>query len=205
MKKILQIVLAVLIVVLAFVVYRQLSTPIKFKKEQEIRNAAVIERIKDIRTAERAYKQVHQAYTGSFDSLINFVLNDSMVYERAFGSADDSVAVAKGLVRRESFKMAVIDTIFGAKKMTPEDVERMRFIPYSDNQEYQLEAGALETESGVTVQVFECRAPYKAFLGDLNKQELINLIDERKNTFKDYPGIKVGSMTSATNDAGNWE
>ncbi len=144
-------------------------------------------------------------YTGNFDSLINFVLNDSLVYEKAFGSADDSVAVARGLVSRETFKVAVIDTIFGAKQMTPEKVEMIRYIPYTDGVEYILEAGELKTESGVTVQVFECRAPYKAFLADLNRQELINLIDERENTFKDYPGVKVGSMTSATNDAGNWE
>ena len=44
---------------------------------------------------------MNQVYTGNFDSLINFVLNDSMVvYEKAFGSADDSVAVARGLVSR---------------------------------------------------------------------------------------------------------
>ena len=128
-----------------------------------------------------------------------------MVYERSFGSADDSVAVARGLVKSEQFKMAVIDTAFGTKKLTPEQVQQLRYIPYSADQEYILEAGALETESGVTVQVFECRAPFKAYLSDLNHQELVNLIDERENTFKDYPGIKVGSMTSATNDAGNWE
>lgn len=97
MKKVIQIVLAVVIVFLAFVVYRQLTIPLKFQKEVETRSAAVIDRIKDIRTAERAYKQVNQVYTGNFDSLINFVLNDSMVYEKAFGSADDSVAVAAGL------------------------------------------------------------------------------------------------------------
>lgn len=205
MKKIIQIVLALLIVFLAFVVYRQVTIPLKFQKEVEVRSAAVIDRIKDIRTAERAYKQLNQIYTGNFDTLINFVLNDSMVYEKAFGSADDSVAVAKGLVRRETFKVPVIDTIFGAKKMTPEMVEMMRYIPYTDGEEYILEAGALKTESGVTVQVFECRAPYKAFLAGLNRQELINLIDERENTYNDYPGVKVGSMTSATNDAGNWE
>ena len=119
MKKVIQIVLAVVIVFLAFVVYRQLTIPLKFQKEVETRSAAVIDRIKDIRTAERAYKQVNQVYTGNFDSLINFVLNDSMVYEKAFGSADDSVAVARGLVSRETFKVAVIDTIFGSKQMTP--------------------------------------------------------------------------------------
>lgn len=204
-KKIIQIVLAVVVVALAFVVYRQITIPLQFQKEVASRSAAVIDRIKDIRTAERAYKQKNDIYTGDFDSLINFVLNDSLTYLRAFGSADDSVAVAQGLVKTEEFKVAVIDTIFGAKKMTPEMVKEMRYIPFTDNQEYYLEAGALNTESGVTVQVFECRAPYKAFLGDLNTQELINLIDEKENTYKDYPGIKVGSMTSATNDAGNWE
>lgn len=204
-KAAIQIVLALVVIGLAFVVYRQLTIPLQFDKEVEKRSAAVIDRIKDIRSAERAYKQVYDKYCGNFDSLIAFVLTDSMVYERSFGSADDSVAVARGLVKSEQFKMAVIDTAFGTKKLTPEQVQQLRYIPYSADQEYILEAGALETESGVTVQVFECRAPFKAYLSDLNHQELVNLIDERENTFKDYPGIKVGSMTSATNDAGNWE
>lgn len=204
-KAAIQIVLALVVIGLAFVVYRQLTIPLQFDKEVEKRSAAVIDRIKDIRSAERAYKQVYNKYCGNFDSLIAFVLTDSMVYERSFGSADDSVAVARGLVKSEQFKMAVIDTAFGTKKLTPEQVQQLRYIPYSADQEYILEAGALETESGVTVQVFECRAPFKAYLSDLNHQELVNLIDERENTFKDYPGIKVGSMSSATNDAGNWE
>ena len=209
MKKVIQVVLAVAIVALAIVVYRQITMPLKFQKTLDQRSAAVIERIKDIRTAERAYKQLNDVYTGNFDTLINFVLSDSLVYEKAIGSADDSVAVARGLVSREEFKGAVIDTIFGDKKMTPELVKQMRFIPYADGQEFLLEAGEFKTESGVTVQVFECRAPFKAYVSDLDskqeRQELINLIDERENTFNDYPGIKVGSMTSATNDAGNWE
>ena len=204
-KAAIQIVLALVVIGLAFVVYRQLTIPLQFDKEVEKRSAAVIDRIKDIRSAERAYKQVYDKYCGNFDSLIAFVLTDSMVYERSFGSADDSVAVARGLVKSEQFKMAVIDTAFGTKKLTPAQVQQLRYIPYSADQEYILEAGALGTESGVTVQVFECRAPFKAYLSDLNHQELVNLIDERENTFKDYPGIKVGSMTSATNDAGNWE
>ena len=204
-KAAIQIVLALVVIGRAFVVYRQLTIPLQFDKEVEKRSAAVIDRIKDIRSAERAYKQVYDKYCGNFDSLIAFVLTDSMVYERSFGSADDSVAVARGLVKSEQFKMAVIDTAFGTKKLTPAQVQQLRYIPYSADQEYILEAGALETESGVTVQVFECRAPFKAYLSDLNHQELVNLIDERENTFKDYPGIKVGSMTSATNDAGNWE
>ncbi len=40
---------------------------------------------------------------------------------------------------------------------------------------------------------------------DLDEQELINLIDNAKNVFYKYPGIMVGDITRATNDAGNWE
>ena len=40
MKKVIQIVLAVVIVFLAFVVYRQLTIPLKFQKEVETRSAA---------------------------------------------------------------------------------------------------------------------------------------------------------------------
>ncbi len=204
MKRVLQIVLAVVVIVLAYVLYQQIMTPLRFQKEVKIREAAVIDRIKDIRSAERAYRQVHSSYADNFDTLISFVLNDSIEYERAIGSEDDSVAVAKGLLKREKFYRRAIDTIFGAKKLTPEVVEQLRYIPYGSGNEFILDAGALETESKVVVQVFEAKAPYTLFLGDLDKQELANLIDERVSIDK-YPGIKVGSLEQATNDAGNWE
>ena len=54
-KRIIQIVLAVVIVCLIYVIYKQISTPIIFAKEKAAREARVIDRIKDIRTAERSF------------------------------------------------------------------------------------------------------------------------------------------------------
>ena len=204
MKKVIQIVLAVVILVLAYIVYEQIMSPLRFQKEVKIREAAVIDRIKDIRSAEQGFKKVYQQYTSTFDSLIYFVLNDSLTFERSFGSADDSLQVARGLVRKETYKVAAIDTVFGAKKLTPDAVRQLRYIPFGDGKQYILDATVLETESKVKVPVFECKAPYKDFLADMDRQELINLIDDRK-TINKYPGIKVGSLETATNDAGNWE
>ena len=65
-------------------------------------------------------------------------------------------------------------------------------------------AGIFTTESGVVVPVFEARAPFKLYLSDLDAQELRNLVDDREQLDK-YPGLKVGAMDQATNDAGNWE
>lgn len=213
MKKTIQIVsivLGLVIIGLVYLLIRQFTVPMNFSNEMKGRESAVINKIVDIRSAEQSFKAHYQRYTGSFDSLIEFVLTDSLEFERRIGSADDSVAVAHGMVSTEKFKVAVIDTVFYPRKYTPEMVRNIRYIPYSEleygtPQEFILAAGLFETESGVIVPVFECKAPYKLFLGDLNRQELINLIDERQNTMGRYPGIAVGALDRATNDAGNWE
>lgn len=210
MKKLFQIILAVAIVGLVYVIYVQISTPIRFEKETKAKKAQVIDRIKDIRTAQRAFKSKYQHFTGSFDSLAAFVLTDTLELERKIVDEDDSAAMAmlkkSGRKNIEKFKIAVIDTIFSPKKLSRQDVENMRYIPGSNNAEFIMEAGIITTESKVVIPVVEVRAPYKMFLDTvLYKQEVINLIDDEQNNFNRYPGVKFGSMASGNNEAGNWE
>ena len=210
-KKIAQIILAVVIVALVYVIYQQISTPIRFEEEKKAKSAQVIERIKDIRTAQRSFKSKYQRFTGSFDSLAAFVLNDTLELERKVVDEDDSAAMAqlKKLGRKnvETFKVAVIDTIFSPKKLSRQDVENLRYVPGTDNQvEYIMEAGIITTESKVVIPVVECRIPYKMFLDTVTyRQEIINLIDDEENNFNRYAGIKFGSMEAGNNEAGNWE
>lgn len=211
MKKLFQIILAVAIVGLVYVIYVQISTPIRFDKETKAKKAQVINRIKDIRTAQRAFKSKYQHFTASFDSLSAFVLTDTLELERKIVDEDDSAAMAmlkkSGKKNIEKFKIAVIDTIFAPKKVTRQDVENFRFIPGTGNKaQFIMEAGIITTESKVVIPVVECRAPYKAFLDTVAyRQEVINLIDEEQNNFNRYPGVKFGSMDSGNNEAGNWE
>ena len=210
-KKIFQILLAVLIVVLVWVIYKQINTPISFEKERDIRKAAVIERIKDIRSAERAFNKKYQRFTADFDSLINFVLHDSIEGERKIVDEYDSAAMAQlkkaGKKNVEKFTVAVIDTIFSPRKLSEADVRNLRFIPWTDNKtEYILEAGMLQTESKLVIPVIECRAPYIAFLDTVKyRQEVINYVDDETNNFNRYAGVKFGSMQGGNNEAGNWE
>ena len=209
-KKIAQIVLAIVIVGLVYVIYGQISTPIGYDKELKQKKAQVIERIKDIRTAQRSYKSKYDRFTGSFDTLIDFVLNDTLEPERKIVDEDDSVAMAMlkkmGKKNIEKFKIAVIDTIFSPRKLTKTDIENLRFIPGTQNTEYIMEAGTIATESKVVIPVVEVRAPYKMFLDTVKyKQEIINQIDDDVNNFHRYPGVKFGSMETGNNEAGNWE
>ena len=211
MKRIIQIILAVVIVALVYVIYDQISTPIRFDNELAARKAQVIERIKDIRTAQRAYKSKYQRFTGDFDTLTAFILNDTLELERKIVDEDDSVGMAAlkkaGKKNIEKFKIAVIDTIFAPKVLSKSDIEQLRYIPGTDNQaQYIIEAGIITTESKVVIPVVECRAPYKIFLDTVAyRQEFINLVDDEVHNFNRYPGVKFGSMEAGNNEAGNWE
>ncbi len=67
-----------------------------------------------------------------------------------------------------------------------------------------MAAGEVSTASGVAVKVFETYALYEDLLKGLDAQLIINYTEEREKITKDR-GLKVGSLTEATNNAGNWE
>ena len=209
MKKGIQIFLGLVIVALVYVVADLIHTPLKFEQQLKERNAEVIVKLKDIRAAERAYKSKYQRFTNDFDSLIYFILNDSLEMERKLVDEDDSVAMAKLKKAKkqniEKYNLAVIDTIFNPRKLSKEQVENLRFIPHTNNMEFILEAGMVD-KSNVKVPVVECRAPYKAYLDTVEfRQNVINLIDDKVNNFGQYAGLKFGSMEGSNNEAGNWE
>lgn len=210
MKKAAQIILGLAIIGLIWWIAALISQPLSFEKQLKERNAVVIEKLKDIRTAERAYKSKYKKFTGDFDTLIYFILNDSLQMERKLVDEDDSVAMArlKRLKKKnvETYYIHVIDTIFNPRKFTVEDVNNLRYIPFTNNQvEFYLEAGEAATGSTMVLPVIECRAPYKSYLDTVEyKQNVINLIDDRVNNFGQYAGLMFGSMEGSNNEAGNW-
>ena len=209
MKKIIQVILALVIAALVYVVYMQISTPIRFENEQKAREELVIKRLKDIRTAQRQFKSKYQRFTADFDTLINFVLNEQIEGERKIYDEDDSIGMAKLKKMRkknvEKFSYSVKDSMF--KDLTVEQVAHLRYVPCTNNQtEFILNAGKLMTESKVVIPVVECKAPYIAFLDTVAyRQEIINLVDNCINNLDKYPGLKFGSMEGGNNEAGNWE
>ena len=202
-KTLIQVGLSLLIIVAGYLLYSSLNAPIVFATNLEARSAEVIQKLSDIRTIQRAYKIKNGSYTNNFDELIRFVKNDSLVYEIASGSADDSVAVAEGRVTSFKISVAARDTLFSKRVV---NFDELSIIPNSGGLKFDLGTKILTTESGVDVDVFEAKAEYKTFLTSIpnSKQEIINLYD-KKETENKYQGIKVGSLEKANNNAGSWE
>ena len=202
MKNVLKLVLLVAIIALGYWAYRIPASSVEFQTVLGSRQKEIVQRLKDIREAQRAYKRNYSKYTGSFDTLINFLNTGTMSYERAMGSMDDSLAVARGLVKTETITVAIKDTIFSGRTV---NFEELRYIPFTDKTEFTMGATKVETGSQITIPVFEAKVTYPQFLNDLGAdQEVINLVDRYKSMDK-FPGLMVGSLIQPNNDAGNWE
>ncbi|HOY51594.1 MAG: hypothetical protein KA780_00545 [Prolixibacteraceae bacterium] len=210
MKTVLQVVLFLVAIGLAYLIYASIQRPIDFKKEQTARYNATIERLKDIRKAELAFKDVHGRFTGSWDTLLHFVKFDSIRMVRKIGNITDSMleqgiterkALQLGLIVRDTIRESVLTSVFGDDY----EIDQLKYIPVPDTvAEFQLGATVIATGSGINVPVFEAKAHNNILLRGLDEQLRINLNDQRRVQNK-YPGLKVGSLTETNNNAGNWE
>lgn len=201
MKKILIfVVLPIIIVVLGYLIYTSIQEPVIFEKNKKFREALAIERLKDIRTLQVAYKTKFGKFTSSLDTLIDFYKNGQLTLIKQIGSMDDSVAVAQKRVFRDSIKIAVKDTLLNRPGFV---IDSIAYIPYSGGKKFEMKA-IIGKVSGVDVPLFEASAPYDLLLKGLDRQLIINLKSDRESSTR-YPGLKVGSIESPNNNAGNWE
>lgn len=201
MKKILMyVILPAIIIVLGYVIYKSVQQPVVFEKNRKLRESVCIDRLKDIRTLQVAYKSRYNKFTGNMDSLIDFYNNGTITIIKQVGSLDDSAAVAENRVYRDSIQIAVKDTLLKRNNFV---VDSIAYIPFSGGKKMILEA-LIAKVSGVDVPLFEAAAPYDNLLIGLDRQLIVNLKADRELVGR-YPGLKVGSIDAPNNNAGNWE
>ena len=106
--------------------------------------------------------------------------------------------------RRDTIELDMLQSLYKGE-YTVDNIDKISIIPFSNNELFELEVNNdYKTSQGIRVPLFEARAPFNSYLGDLNKQELVNLND-REAKLDHYTGLKVGDCFSPNNNAGNWE
>ena len=209
---------------LAYALVSSIMEPVHFEKHREYRKGIAVQRLKDIRELQVAYKNVNGKYTADVDSLIMFYKDGKMKVVMQIGSQDDSVAVAntkalkkrkprikpeemlklynegKSLVFKIENEVAVRDTLFNDRENFV--VDSLAFIPFCGDS--IIMASTVKKVSGVNVPLFEASMPYKSLLKGLNNQLRINLDAQCEDQGK-YKGLQVGSVSAPNNNAGNWE
>lgn len=197
--KIVQLVLGVVAVFLAYMIYAVIMEPISFEKLKNQRFDKVKSTLENIREAELAYKTQYGSYTGDLDVLINFIDTGHItIIERK----DTSFMEYNQLFQKDMNKDSVIERVLGKEPVrgtieafpSDFDANSMRYIPGTDV-EFSLAASKLD-RGGIMVDVFEASASEKVIFSDVS------------NKYENYinPGysLTVGSLTEPT-ISGNWK
>ena len=227
-KIVFEVILLAGIVALAYALYSSIMQPVNFNKEKKSREAVAVQRLKDIRTLQVAYKSVTGKFNSSIDSLKQFYENGEMEIVMQIGSMDDSLAVAnteaikkanrnlkgdqltaklqeayaagQNVVYSTTTKIPVRDTLFNGRQDFC--IDSIKYIPFS-GKPIEMES-AIRMVSGVPVPLFEARIPWKILLVGMDNQLRVNLDAEMRDLNR-YEGLQVGSVTAPNNNAGNWE
>ena len=228
MKTVINIVLAVCAAALVYVCYGSIMGPINFDNTRKAREKEVIARLIDIRKAQVEYRNTHQGvYTASFDTLIDFVKTAKLPFVKKEGALTDE-QLEKGMTekkamalinkakktgnwkevekeglmnfKRDTMWVSVLDTIFPKGF----NADSLRYVPFGNGKEFELASRKDTTKSGAPLNLFQAQTPYETYIGDLDKQLLINLKDVQGKLGK-YCGLRVGDIEQPNNNAGNWE
>ena len=223
-------ILPLIIAGLTWAIVRSVMEPVNFNKHRAYRESVAIQRLKDIRDLQVAYKNVNGRYASTIDSLKLFYNEGKMKITMNVGSKDDSLAMAhtdklkrkyaylkgdklnaklhelylageQNLVFQVVTEIPVKDTIFHTR--TDFNVDELALIPFSGDS--IIMQSTIKTVSGVKVPLFEASMPFKSLLKGLEPEQLrINLDAEREDQGR-YKGLQVGSISAPNNNAGNWE
>lgn len=233
MKVVVRVLLLAAIALLAFLSWKSIQGPIDFNEIVKTRDVEVIQRLVDIRTSQVAYRSQNGTYTDSFDDLIKFVKEGKVAAPVKSGELTEEQLEAgmtenkameiirkgneqeirkAGLwdeqknapqLYRDTIFTAASETLFPNRKV---NIDSLSFIPFGNGTKFEMAIDSLTTGSGYSVQVFEAKAHFTTYLGDLDKKLLRQKIEEVEGRPGDkYPGMMVGSLKSANNNAGNWE
>jgi len=189
-------------IILAYFVFNSIDSEVEFQKVAKVRITENVQKLKDLRQVQIAYKKVNHTYANNFESLLDFLENDSMVIVKAIGETPDSLTDAQalelGIISRDTTYVLAKETVFDEAYLSsrngkyPLNLTTLTNIPHS-KELYSVDAGMVE-KGKVAVQVFEISTTYAAVFAGL----------DAKNKKHDLNGLlKVGSMDEASLN-GNW-
>lgn len=234
MKVVVKVLLALAIVLLGYLCWKSIQGPIEFNAEVEKRDRAVIQRLVDIRTAQVALRNQSGSYTASFDTLAHFIKNGRIATLRREGELTEA-QLEKGMTEASAMRIIrggnvnaikaaglwdeakdapqlVRDSLYepAIKVLYPNrpnfSADSIGYVPFGNGARFEMGVDSLTTASGYPIQVFEAKTSFESYLSDLDSKLLGQKIQEVLDRPGDrYPGMMVGSLTMANNNAGNWE
>ena len=209
MRFVIQILLWLVIIFLAYLTFNAVYEPIQFNKIKEKRYAKVIKNLKDIRSSELAHKEVTGKFQGDWDSLVKFLdtAEFAITQRRDTTFLDEEYKKTYGV--DQYIESVVIDTLGFVPvkdslfKGNEERYRTMMNIPIDGVEgTFDLQAGSI-TKGESQIPVFEVKVAKARILNDQDRTLVLQ--ENEIQSVDDVNGryISVGSMTEV-NTSGNW-
>lgn len=193
MRLVINLVLAVLIIGLIWVLVQSIREPIAFKAERTKRERAVIAKLMEIRKAQEAFRDITGGFAPDFDSLKNVLENGRFAIVQVFGDPDDPNFT--GQITYDTVFKPAIDSI----KALGIVLDSLPYIPYGNGARFDIAADTLTYQSTI-VNVVEVGTPRKNFMGQFASKRY----SKYDRSYDPNSVIKFGDLTKP-NLAGNWE
>jgi len=201
LRPIISILLWALTIYLGYNIYQGIMGPIKFNKKKIVKYAKVIDRLKIIRDAQIAHKEVTGKFTDKETDLVKFI--DTAKFAIT-ASRNVVINEQRGAISVEVEKR-VVDTV-GYKDVRASfagrDYKNMFNVPGTDAK-FEIKTGFVEKIQGIKAPVFEAKVDKAVVLQGMNK----DLIRQEKEALGGPevrgPYISVGSLDNVKT-SGNW-
>ena len=200
-----QVLLWILIVFFSFKIYDSINGPINFNETKNERYADVISRLKEIKKAQIAHKDVRGFYANNFDSLVSFI--DTGIFTLV-QKRDSSYLEYDKVYRIDMLKEVIVTDTLG---FIPVKDSLFRNIDYTNLSKvpvdgieavFSIKADIIK-KNDYRVAVFEVRVSKNTILHDQNK----DLLKQENETVSvdgvNGPAIILGSLTDVSEN-GNW-
>jgi hypothetical protein len=194
MRLIINIVLAVLIALLGYMLYNAILEPIKFQEVKAKRGIVVQDKLKSIRTAQEMYRTITGNFAGSFDSLAIVLKSDSIPFIKLESDPEDPENEDK--FKKVITYSAAIDSI----RKLGIVLDSLKYVPYTGNGvEFAISADTMTYQSTL-VSVVEVGTPWKSFMGQYGNTSY----QKYDHTYDPNKKLKFGDLGKPSL-SGNWE
>ncbi len=191
MKTIIHLLLFLVSLGLMYALYSTIKEPIQFKTQYSKRSEAVVNKLKDIRTAQKLYRTITDTFADNFADLEKVLTTGRFEIIQVQGDRDEIGA------------QVTYDTIYVAAKDSLAslhlDVKSLKSVPFTNNKEFEIYAGKVD-QQGITIPVVEVSAKWGDFMGEYGDPKY----KKYDKKFSPTNRLKFGSRRKA-NLSGNWE
>ena len=188
--------------------YSSIQENIEYEANKKDTRIRVIQKFKDIRTAQQAYRDANGNFASNFDDLVSFTKNGKVPIYKSIGAIPDSLnleeamelgmivkmpegmsdeeANAQGLIVRDTVYASVLQERFQnpkalAKRAFPLNLDSLKYSPYKG--------------------IFSLKTSSTEIIGGMRRATLLL---QESNPYPGTDTLRIGSLTEAHLN-GNWK